>query len=143
MWAYKSELFALHSFRNSLGSTRYIDGNSPNVLDAFSKVKRILVPRFDQGNAEAFGGPPGPEARGGPPLSPPWLLKTTRTPIENYDCRGRMKACEPINDDTSTSAAGAAEAMLVHDVIASISTLDCIDIDYLRTPITKDTFSSS
>ncbi|GBP64458.1 hypothetical protein EVAR_46222_1 [Eumeta japonica] len=49
-----------------------------------------------------------------------------------------MKASEQINDDAITPAAEATEVMQVDDVIASTSTLDCIDIDYVRTPIIKD-----
>ncbi|GBP75442.1 hypothetical protein EVAR_53254_1 [Eumeta japonica] len=51
--------------------------------------------------------------------------------------RKRMKASEHINDGASTATARATEAMQVHDVVASISTLDCIDIDYARTPFIK------
>ncbi|GBP25964.1 hypothetical protein EVAR_84523_1 [Eumeta japonica] len=32
---------------------------------------------------------------------------------------------------------------LADDGIASASTLDCMDVDYVRTPIIKDTFSST
>ncbi|GBP37764.1 hypothetical protein EVAR_29966_1 [Eumeta japonica] len=62
-----------------------------------------------------------------------------------HECRGRkrMKTSEQINDGASTRAVEATEAMQVDNVIASISTMDCIDIDYVRTPIIKDTFSSS
>ncbi|GBP72936.1 hypothetical protein EVAR_41152_1 [Eumeta japonica] len=42
---------------------------------------------------------------------------------------------EQINDGASTPAAGAAEAMQVDDVIASTSTLGCIDIDYISQPL--------
>jgi hypothetical protein len=48
-----------------------------------------------------------------------------------------MKASEWINDGASTSAAGAAEPMQVHDVIASVSTPGCIDIGCVRSPIMK------
>ncbi|GBP14891.1 hypothetical protein EVAR_75470_1 [Eumeta japonica] len=61
---------------------------------------------------------------------------------ESYDCHGRkrIKASEQINDGARIPATEATEAK---HVILSISTLDCIDIDYLRTPIIKDIFSSS
>ncbi|GBP41188.1 hypothetical protein EVAR_31313_1 [Eumeta japonica] len=55
----------------------------------------------------------------------------------------RLKACKPIYDSASSPAAGATEHMQVNDVIASISALDYIDINYVRTPIIEDTFSSS
>ncbi|GBP44957.1 hypothetical protein EVAR_84448_1 [Eumeta japonica] len=50
-----------------------------------------------------------------------------------YDCWGRkrMKAFEYINDGASAPSAGATEIMHVDDVIASISKLSCIDIDYV------------
>lgn len=57
---------------------------------------------------------------------------THKTPYDRVKrCRERkkMKASERINDGASTSAAGAAEPMQVHDVIASVSTPGCIDID--------------
>ncbi|GBP09116.1 Ribonuclease 3 [Eumeta japonica] len=54
----------------------------------------------------------------------------------------RMKASEQMNT-ASTLAAGPTEAMQLDDEIASISKLDCIDIEYVRTPIIKNTFSSS
>ncbi|GBP67231.1 hypothetical protein EVAR_45064_1 [Eumeta japonica] len=54
-----------------------------------------------------------------------------------------MKASEQINDGDIIPVAGATEAMQMDDLIASISTLDCIDIDYVHTPITKNTFNSS
>ncbi|GBP73775.1 hypothetical protein EVAR_42947_1 [Eumeta japonica] len=44
---------------------------------------------------------------------------------------------------TSTPAAGANEAVQGDDVIASISILNCTGIDYVRTPIIKDTFNSN
>ncbi|GBP60284.1 hypothetical protein EVAR_91566_1 [Eumeta japonica] len=65
--------------------------------------------------------------------------------ITLHGCRGRkrMKAAEQINDGASTSAAGVSEAIRADDVITSISTLDSTDINCGRTPIIKDTFSSS
>ncbi|GBP32578.1 hypothetical protein EVAR_23990_1 [Eumeta japonica] len=71
--------------------------------------------------------------------------KSRDTHKTQHDCRGRkrMKVSEQINDGTSTPAAGATQAVQVDDLIASISTLDYIDIDYVRTPDIKDTFSSS
>ncbi|GBP34352.1 hypothetical protein EVAR_7404_1 [Eumeta japonica] len=54
-----------------------------------------------------------------------------------------MKTCKQINNGARTPAIGATEAMQVDDVIVSIPTLNCIDIDYERTQIIKDTFSSS
>ncbi|GBP43209.1 hypothetical protein EVAR_39265_1 [Eumeta japonica] len=62
---------------------------------------------------------------------------TQGNPFPLHDCRGRkrLKGSEQINDGTSTPAAGATEAMQVDDVIASILTLDCIDIDHVRTAI--------
>ncbi|GBP47712.1 hypothetical protein EVAR_14243_1 [Eumeta japonica] len=48
-----------------------------------------------------------------------------------------MKVSEQINDGASTPAAGATESMQVGDVIASISTLGCMDFDYVQTPIIK------
>lgn len=65
---------------------------------------------------------------------------TRKTPYDRVKrCRERkrMKASERINDGASTSAAGAPEPMQVDDVIASISTPDCIDIDCVRSPIMK------
>ncbi|GBP76236.1 hypothetical protein EVAR_61906_1 [Eumeta japonica] len=70
-----------------------------------------------------------------------------RYPQILHDCRElkRITASEQVNDGASTPAAAAAatEAVQVDYVIASISTLDCLDIDYVRTRIIKDTFSSS
>ncbi|GBP76854.1 hypothetical protein EVAR_87241_1 [Eumeta japonica] len=54
-----------------------------------------------------------------------------------------MKTSEHINDGASTSAAGKTEAMQVNDAIASISTLDFIYVNYVRTPFIKDTFGNS
>ncbi|GBP15471.1 hypothetical protein EVAR_9256_1 [Eumeta japonica] len=61
------------------------------------------------------------------------------------DCRGCkiMKVSKHTTDGASTPAAGTTEAMQVDEVIASITTLECIDIEYVRIPIIKDTFSSS
>ncbi|GBP65534.1 hypothetical protein EVAR_98155_1 [Eumeta japonica] len=42
-----------------------------------------------------------------------------------------MQASERIQEGDSTPAAGATEAMQADDVVASISTLYCINIDYL------------
>ncbi|GBP75546.1 hypothetical protein EVAR_53587_1 [Eumeta japonica] len=54
-----------------------------------------------------------------------------------------MKASEQTNDGASTPAAGAVGAVQV-EAIASKSALGCIYFDHvLRTPIVKDTFSSS
>ncbi|GBP50186.1 hypothetical protein EVAR_97186_1 [Eumeta japonica] len=55
----------------------------------------------------------------------------------------RMKASEQSDDGASAPAGGATEAMQVDDVIASVSILDCINVDLVRTPIIKDTFISS
>ncbi|GFX72254.1 uncharacterized protein TNCV_4551761 [Trichonephila clavipes] len=46
--------------------------------------------------------------------------------------RKRMNVTERINDDASTSAAGAVEIMQVDDEIVSILTLDCVSIDCVR-----------
>jgi hypothetical protein len=59
-------------------------------------------------------------------------IDTHKTPYDKVKrCRERkkMKASERINDGASTSAAGVAEPMQVHDVIGSVSTPGCIDID--------------
>ncbi|GBP14323.1 PiggyBac transposable element-derived protein 4 [Eumeta japonica] len=63
--------------------------------------------------------------------------------LDNSQGRKRTKASEQINNGASTPEAGASEAMQVNDVIVSKSILDCIDIDYVRTPIIKDTFNCS
>ncbi|GBP47118.1 hypothetical protein EVAR_96075_1 [Eumeta japonica] len=67
---------------------------------------------------------------------------TYKTP---HNCWGRkrMKAAEQINDGANTPATGVTEAMQMDHVIASISRLDCVDIDSVRIPIIKNTFSSS
>ncbi|GBP60926.1 hypothetical protein EVAR_51489_1 [Eumeta japonica] len=70
-------------------------------------------------------------------------VENTHKRLHEIRGRKRMKVSEQINDGASTPAAGAAEAMQVDDVIASTSTLDCRDIDYVRTPIIKDTFRNS
>ncbi|GBP58925.1 hypothetical protein EVAR_46987_1 [Eumeta japonica] len=62
-----------------------------------------------------------------------------------HDCRGRKrkKASKQINDGACIPAAGATEAMQVDDLITSILTLDCIDIDYVRTSIIKTHLAAS
>ncbi|GBP07399.1 hypothetical protein EVAR_4772_1 [Eumeta japonica] len=63
-------------------------------------------------------------------------LSVTRNPgrpaeLMDKDCLKCkiMKVSEQINDGASTPAAVATEAVQADDVIASISTLDCIDVD--------------
>ncbi|GBP33708.1 hypothetical protein EVAR_17034_1 [Eumeta japonica] len=64
------------------------------------------------------------------------------TRITLHDCRGRkrMKASEQSDDGASAPAGGATETMQVDDVIATVSILDCINVDLVRTPIITDTF---
>ncbi|GBP76754.1 hypothetical protein EVAR_58478_1 [Eumeta japonica] len=48
-----------------------------------------------------------------------------------------MKASEQIDEGASTPAPRATEAVQVDDVVASTSTLDCTDVDYVRISILK------
>ncbi|GBP11186.1 hypothetical protein EVAR_6012_1 [Eumeta japonica] len=58
-----------------------------------------------------------------------------------------MKASEQINYGAGTPAADETKAMQVDDIIVSLLSVDCIDVDidvdYVRPPIIKDTFSDS
>ncbi|GFR09418.1 uncharacterized protein TNCT_126761 [Trichonephila clavata] len=69
------------------------------------------------------------------------LNGTTETPydrIKQIREYKRMNASERINDDASTSAAGAFEIMqIMDDEIASILTPDCVGIDCVRSPFMK------
>ncbi|GBP82121.1 hypothetical protein EVAR_43467_1 [Eumeta japonica] len=63
----------------------------PNVLDAFSKVKRILVPRFDQGNAEAFGGPQDRRPGAGRPFRRPFSLAADEPDVVRHEMASRYR----------------------------------------------------
>ncbi|GBP39382.1 hypothetical protein EVAR_95833_1 [Eumeta japonica] len=114
-----------HASRSLLTLHVAVDNLNERDLDGSRRFERELLPRYRI------------------QLGVSRTLQGTHKTLHYCRESKRMKASEQIDDGASTPAAGVTEAMQVDDIIVSISTLDCIDIDCVRRSIIKDTFNSS